>query len=81
MRACVGACVQRETAASITTAVESCTARHKRAQQDAIVRASEALRRALEAAGLEAEARTKAALERYDFFRDPEVFRVDSGAP
>lgn len=49
---------------SVTTAVDTCTSRHKLAQQDAAVRASETLKRALQTAAEDEDVRTKTVLER-----------------
>lgn len=55
---------QREAARSVSLAVDACTFQHKRAQQEVTARAAEALQRALELAGEEEVARTKAVLGR-----------------
>ncbi|CAN0014959.1 unnamed protein product, partial [Ectocarpus sp. 13 AM-2016] len=56
--------LHREAARSINVAVEACTSKHKRVQHETTVRAAEALRQALDAAGEDEVARTKAALGR-----------------
>lgn len=62
--AVLGLGFQREAARSVSLAVDACTTKHKLAQQGVTATAAEALRRALEAAGEEEVARTKAALGR-----------------
>eukprot|EP00752_Nemacystus_decipiens_P012531 g11099.t1 len=54
--------LHREAARSVSLAVDACTAKHKRAQQEVTATAAEDLRRALQAAGEEEVARTKAVL-------------------
>ncbi|CAM9434697.1 unnamed protein product [Pylaiella littoralis] len=53
-----------EAARSVTIAVDACTSKYKRAQQEATTRATEALRQALQVAGEDEVARTKAVLGR-----------------
>ncbi|CBN78783.1 hypothetical protein Esi_0006_0189 [Ectocarpus siliculosus] len=56
--------LHREAARSINLAVEACTSKHKRVQHETTVRAAEALRQALDAAGEDEVTRTKVALGR-----------------
>ncbi|CAM9641212.1 unnamed protein product [Ectocarpus fasciculatus] len=56
--------LHREAARSIDLAVEACTSKHKRVQYETTVRAAEVLRQALDAAGENEVARTKAVLGR-----------------
>lgn len=55
---------QREAARSVSVALEASTSKHKQAQQGVTAAAAEALRRALEVAGEEEVACTKAVLRR-----------------
>eukprot|EP00903_Cladosiphon_okamuranus_P017497 g16117.t1 len=56
--------LHREAARSVSLAVEASTSKHKQAQQEVTAAAAEALRRALEEAGEEEMARTRAVLGR-----------------
>ncbi|CAN0189516.1 unnamed protein product [Ectocarpus fasciculatus] len=56
--------LHREAARSIDLAVEACTSKHKRVQYETTVRAAEVLRQALDTAGENEVARTKAVLGR-----------------
>lgn len=55
---------QTEAVRSVNVAVENCTARHKEGEREAAARASETLRRTLEAAADEEKARSQSAFER-----------------